>query len=91
MLKLIDIKSEKDNCSNIVTMTFVFKPKSFPKDIFYLDCVAKQKIKEMLCFDFCEIGKCYWSDDKCKTIKKRVSFQISEKVSYFLDYSSIKP
>ena len=81
-LKLIDVKTRQDGYSNSVVMTFIFKIKGFDRDIGHLDFMANKKIKQMLCFDFYDLGSCVWADPNCKTIQKSILFNISKEVIY---------
>ena len=81
-LKLIDVKTEQDKYSNSIVMTFTFKIKGFHRDIRLLEIEANRKIKEMICFDFYELGSCGWANSNCKTIQKSILFNISKEVIY---------
>ena len=81
-LKLIDVKTKQDKYSNSIVMTFIFKVKGFGRDITSLEVEANRKIKEMICFDFYDLSSCVWADANCKTIQKRILFNISKEVIY---------
>ncbi len=81
-LILLDVKTKQDKYSNYIVMTFTFKLKKLPKDMFLLNDLANQKIKEILCFDFYDLGGSRWADCSCKTIEKSIMFTITDKVVY---------
>ena len=78
ILKLVDVKTTQDRYSNSVVMTFIFKIKGFNRDMRYLDFIANEKIKQMLCFDFYDLTPCRWADSNCKTIQKSILFNLSK-------------
>ena len=81
-LKLIGVKTTQDGYSNSVVMTFIFKIKGFDRDIRHLNFMTNEKIKQMLCFNFYDLGYCGWADPNCKTIQKSILFNISKEVIY---------